>query len=220
MHKVGTKAFDKISDEKKNTVIQAALEEFSEKGYGGSSMNSICKSAGISKGSLFFYFNNKKDLFHSIVNFAVNLVKTHLRNARDRTENENFYVRLEKIIFTGFDFIDNHPRLAKIYFNFLQSTDSPLGARIVSDLHEQSRRFLGELTAAGIDSGEIDKAVNPERTAYFINTLLDQLMRGYFLEYLSKNLDLYNADKRKLREWVEDIVDFVKYGISIRENSK
>lgn len=53
---------------KKNLIKKTALLLFSEKGYANVSTNEIAKSAGISIGSLYSYFKNKKVIYEELVN--------------------------------------------------------------------------------------------------------------------------------------------------------
>lgn len=48
-------------------ILEAALELFAEKGYASTRMDDVAKKAGISKGTLYLYFNNKEDIFHSVI---------------------------------------------------------------------------------------------------------------------------------------------------------
>ena len=43
-------------------IIQAALNEFLEKGYEGTSMDAIALRAGISKGGLYHHFKSKEEI--------------------------------------------------------------------------------------------------------------------------------------------------------------
>ena len=52
-----------LSEEKQQRILNAALKEFAQKGYKNASTNQIVKEADISKGLLFHYFKNKKQLF-------------------------------------------------------------------------------------------------------------------------------------------------------------
>ncbi len=53
--------------EKRALLIKAAKEEFLEKGYNKASLRSICSKAGVTTGALYFFFENKEDLFAAIV---------------------------------------------------------------------------------------------------------------------------------------------------------
>ena len=56
-----------LKDDVKDNIRKAALEEFSKKGYGGSSMRVIARNAGIVMGNIYRYFENKEALFNSTV---------------------------------------------------------------------------------------------------------------------------------------------------------
>src|SRR5947209_17816539 len=53
--------------ERKDDVLDAAMIEFAEKGYGGTSTEDIAKRAGISQPYLFRLFGTKKELFKATV---------------------------------------------------------------------------------------------------------------------------------------------------------
>ena len=48
-------------------IQQAALEEFSDKGFLGASLRQIVKNAGVTTGAFYGYFSSKEALFASIV---------------------------------------------------------------------------------------------------------------------------------------------------------
>ena len=48
-------------------IQQAALEEFSDKGFFGASLRQIVKNAGVTTGAFYGYFSSKEALFASIV---------------------------------------------------------------------------------------------------------------------------------------------------------
>ena len=52
-----------LDEERFDTVANAALETFAREGYKGASTEQIARKAGMSKGLLFFYFRNKRELY-------------------------------------------------------------------------------------------------------------------------------------------------------------
>ncbi|HEY9052399.1 MAG TPA: TetR/AcrR family transcriptional regulator [Gammaproteobacteria bacterium] len=72
-------------------ILDAALELFTEKGYAATRMDDVAKQAGISKGTLYLYFNNKEAIFHSVVQEMItpklkqveDMVKLHKGTAED-----------------------------------------------------------------------------------------------------------------------------------------
>src|ERR1700679_3834721 len=52
---------------KRRQIVQGARSIFLAQGFDAASMNDIARSAGVSKGTLYVYFDNKEQLFQAIV---------------------------------------------------------------------------------------------------------------------------------------------------------
>ena len=52
-------------------IVAAALEVFAEKGFAAAKLDEIATRAGVSKGSLYLYFETKEDLFRAVVRQAL-----------------------------------------------------------------------------------------------------------------------------------------------------
>ena len=57
--------------ESKKKIINAALKVFTEHGYKGASMRMIAEAADLSVGGLYLYFNNKEDLYLTLIKDAL-----------------------------------------------------------------------------------------------------------------------------------------------------
>ncbi len=55
--------FHNLSKEKKRKIFEAAVQEFSNRRFSEASINQIIKTAGISRGSFYQYFNDKEDIY-------------------------------------------------------------------------------------------------------------------------------------------------------------
>lgn len=59
--------FYNLSDEKKDRIFDAALQEFSARSFKEASLNQIIKNADIPKGSFYQYFDNKEDIYSYMI---------------------------------------------------------------------------------------------------------------------------------------------------------
>ncbi|PLY05792.1 MAG: TetR family transcriptional regulator [Arcobacter sp.] len=55
-----------LNEEKRKAIIKASIREFYEKGFEGSSMDTISKEANVSKATVYNHFKNKEELFIAI----------------------------------------------------------------------------------------------------------------------------------------------------------
>ena len=215
----GTDLFRNLSSEKQEKVFQAAVGEFASKGYRGASMNSLVKAAGISKGSLFQYFRSKRNLFDAVLEIAVQQVKRYLKQVRAETEDLSFAERLEKLLRSGFRFIDEHPLLTAVYFQLLQSGDAPFGSDRMVQLRRQGSEFLSDLVERAVSKGELSPAIDVQRTGFLINSLLETLLRAYYTEFLDSGLGLYKGNSEELDLWIKAAVNLICSGIKNNSES-
>ncbi|MDE7178437.1 MAG: TetR/AcrR family transcriptional regulator [Lachnospiraceae bacterium] len=62
----------KVEQGTRELLIGSAKKEFSEKGYMKASLRKICSEAGVTTGSLYFFFNDKEELFGALVDEPIN----------------------------------------------------------------------------------------------------------------------------------------------------
>lgn len=84
--------FDNLDPAKQESILSVAAQEFAENGYSKASVNRIIEAAGLSKGSLYYYFEDKSDLFSTVLERAI----TRLLEAAgwfdlENTTPENFW---------------------------------------------------------------------------------------------------------------------------------
>lgn len=88
-----------IEYEKRTLLLEAAKKEFREKGYNKASLRSICAKAGVTTGALYFFFENKAELFSAIVDEPVKGLKKmlieHFKDDREYMEHLDSFENME-----------------------------------------------------------------------------------------------------------------------------
>jgi TetR/AcrR family transcriptional repressor of nem operon len=83
------------------TLLNAAIQLMKERGYNGTSVDDICRAAGVTKGSFFHYFSSKEDLAraaiaHSAMQVDAQTEAAGYRNRLDPKERVLGYVEYRK----------------------------------------------------------------------------------------------------------------------------
>ncbi len=211
-----SRLFQTLSIEKREKIFNAAAREFAENGYRKASVNSIVRDAGISKGSLFQYFTTKRNLFDGLVRIASDQVKEYLKSVRDETREVEFFARLDRLIRAGFQFIDDRPTLSRIYFQLLQSGDSPFGTERIVELRRRGEGFLQDLMVEAQQNGELRADLDLEKLSFILYSILETMLRSYYLDHLSGPRGIYQGDPETLDAWIATVVDFVRNGLTNR----
>ncbi len=71
------RVFAELPEDKQKRILNAAYAEFGMHGYKNASTNRMVQAAGISKGTLFYYFNSKNELFNDLVDRALDSTVAH-----------------------------------------------------------------------------------------------------------------------------------------------
>jgi len=100
----------KLDTEKKNRIINSAIEEFSKYPFNKASTNNIVKNAEISKGLLFHYFGNKKELYEYISGFVIHKLFDEITKRID-WENTDLFDRIKQIALAKIELAADYPQL-------------------------------------------------------------------------------------------------------------
>lgn len=91
-------------------LCEAALDEFSTHSFGEASLNDIIKTAGMNKGSFYYRFYDKMDLYLSLFQ-KLSIEKLELFRQYDDSNTENdFYNSIKKKAILGILFARKEPR--------------------------------------------------------------------------------------------------------------
>jgi AcrR family transcriptional regulator len=154
--------------------LAVALDLFSERNFASVTIKDIAAALGVNSALLYYYFDDKADLFRATIDYAVRIAfATMSRFETDRADPEELVVA----------WLANHvERYAEIHsfvkialdFRSSRMRDPAIEAAIAS-FYAKERRLLSGLIRRGVRQGRF-RLVNAARTAQFISTHLDGCM--------------------------------------------
>lgn len=62
----------------KTAIFEAAIKVFSNSGYNGATMEEIALNAGVAKGTLYYHFKSKEEIFKYIIKEGMNIIKEQI----------------------------------------------------------------------------------------------------------------------------------------------
>ncbi len=170
-------------------ILDAALTVFVEKGFAATRLDDVAVAAGISKGLLYRYFDNKAELFKEVIRQTL---VTTIRDVGDRARASASAVAaldmfLEQMIAIAID--ARRSAIPKLVIS--ESGSFPeLAVFYLAEVIGPGLQQLAGLVGRGVESGELRK-VNPELAAKSIIAplLLSVIWRHTFARYDSKRFD-------------------------------
>lgn len=122
--------FFELSLEKRERIISACIAEFARYGYHNSSTNRIIAASGISKGSLFKYFESKEELYLYILDLVATEMIADLSENTDCLSDDIFTIAIEYSALE-FSWYAEHPEKARLIINAFTKSDSEIYHRIL-----------------------------------------------------------------------------------------
>ncbi|MFH1796767.1 MAG: TetR family transcriptional regulator C-terminal domain-containing protein [Pseudomonadota bacterium] len=104
----------RIQTEKRETILEAALEVFSTHGFRGSTIDQIATAAGMSKPNLLYYFRRKEDIFTTLIQ---RLLDTWLAPLRELDDEGDPLTELRSYIRRKIEMARDYPRESRIFAN-------------------------------------------------------------------------------------------------------
>ena len=211
------KTFQNLTKAKQDIIIRVAVEEFSEKGYAGASINSLVERLAIAKGSIFQYFGDKKGLFLFVFNKTLEMVKDHLREIRDLPTDEDFFARLERILNAGVLFLHEHPLIYSLYLKTLFESDIPFRNEMLLALRKHSLGYIRSLLETAKKRGELRDDIDIDKASFVLDAVMDRFLQAQTMLHLDAGLGIYKCDENNAGRWITDLVDIMRLGMGLKK---
>ena len=208
--------FKNLEHEKRQRILDAAVDEFARHGFRQASVNQMVQRLGIAKGSIFQYFGSKEGLFRLIFDYAVDLVRHSLRRVKQETVESDFMERMRRSLLMGIRFIQQHPRIYQIYLKMLFQEDFPWRNEFLQQVHLFSAEYLKPLVEDGIAKGELRSDLDVDMTVFFLDALPDRFLQAYCVSFLDAGAGLYNSSEETIRAKVEEFIGILQRGVGYR----
>lgn len=104
--------YDEIRKQKKQLIMDTALELFAENGFHATSMNQVAKKAGVSKGLAYNYFESKQEILDEIIKTGFDSIYSHFDLNHDGILTRNEF---EHFIRNSFKAIGQNRKFWKLY---------------------------------------------------------------------------------------------------------
>lgn len=141
---------DNIREEKMMRIITAAAKVFAADGFHKATVERIANAAQIGKGTVYLYFNSKRDLFHAVI--MEGFIKLNKQIAAIIASSCNSRDKLRQVISLEMSFFKDQEDLGRILISNKGSFDSKLH-RMLFELQNKYILLISEIIKEGIEEG-------------------------------------------------------------------
>lgn len=155
----------------KRKIFETAMKLFSEKGYEATSIEEITATMGVAKGTLYYHFKSKEEIFNVLVEDGMKLLENSIEIKTSKCDNTKD--KLKAIILIQIKAIIKYESVLSIIFSQIYGTENK--NKHCQDKVEQYINVVKKVIDEGIEKGDI-KPCNSRFLAYTIFSLTSTIM--------------------------------------------
>lgn len=182
-------------DNKKDRIIEAAVQILSRKGYHNTKMEEIAVAAGIGKGTVYEYFTGKLQLLQEIMERSFHLYDYSLHS--DLNNSLSLEQKIRKLVEGHIRFCQNNKELTRLLFFDTETIDNE-----IRDWAWEKRRMketqMQKIFTEAVSSGEI-RTMDTE----LLTIMVSGIFTSFWIPITIEGLDI---DAVSAAERVTDII--------------
>lgn len=191
-----------LKEQRKIEIIKSAMQVFGEHGYYRGKVEEIAINAGIGKGTVYEYFQSKKEIFQEMLQY---MFDSYIEAAIKSTSNQTT-VRDKLIALLDFhwNFISTHADVIEQSFFRFENISESIRPHIFK-VHRRIFKFILNIVVEGIEKGEI----NPEVDKEMASIVLLSTISGSNIKRIVSDEDFIDSGT---------IIDMIFEGIGVTKN--
>ena len=208
-----TRTFRRLDPTRQQAVINAILEEATEKGPASLNIKEIARRADVAVGSLYQYFPNREGL----LDFAIELC---VRYMNDMFEMSQPYLKamplkqaLTSYLTVGIEWGKTESGLVRFFGKAAYQGDTDLAERVVRPVAGMMRKIMLELLEAAVQRGEIRAEVDLEAASRLVNGIMILVGDSQMLPYLNTYFQITD-EKVSPERIMEALIEFILKGLN------
>ena len=206
--------FFNLPDEKREQILQVAIDEFAKNDYDSASISRIVARAGIAKGSFYQYFADKEDLYAYLLGLLAEAKTQFLSLDHPDPHHVGIFAYLRWTAEVGVAFELRYPKLTRIGLRYVKAGARSQGFDL--QVREATLAFYQRLVEIGKQQGDIAADIDPELAAVIFDTTLNTV--GHYI--LGRVIGEGDAAEQESRAFLErpEVKELFAQTVSILEH--
>jgi len=199
--------FFRLSEQKQQNLLDASIKEFSQYSYESASINRIIALANISKGGLFKYIENKRDLYLYTIEQVLTEVVEYQCEIIDYSSS-CYFERLKSLIKAGFEFYKKYTDKYKMEFLAYTDFSSPCYNDVIQIRHKLIQKYQSKM----LENTEWSKYSYTKDEILMVS---EYLIGGYNIRFASNMIDIENLNQLEIQTFkeLELVFKVIKAGV-------
>ncbi len=165
--------------DRRQLIVDAANQSFSQFGYKATTMDQVAKTANVGKGTIYTFFENKEELFDEIISTLIKEMKNAAEEVID--DKATFRKNVHRSIYRILEFRKEHQLTIKL-FQEEREFGTPKVLEVIRRVEAAILSYIKVKLDQALERDEI-KPCNPQLTAFIMVKLYIALIFDWEREH-------------------------------------
>lgn len=208
------KTFFNLEEKKKESIMRSAVNEFSERGFEKANVGNIAENANVSKGSIYQYFNNKKELFFFSVKWSTDFIGKKYGN---HFISDNKDINIFDLFYKNSKSLWVQMREERKLIIFVQDVFLGKYKNLTDESMSYMMDILNEYTLKLIQNGKKNGSIRKDIDDNMLSIFITAVSMG-FKEHMMRNsrengIDIIDEDFEINEKEIKSMIELLKNGM-------
>jgi TetR/AcrR family acrAB operon transcriptional repressor len=190
------------AEQTRQDLLEAALTVFSQKGFTATRLEDVARSAGVTRGAIYYHFGSKAELFGALIEEANKIGNSAIDQAI--SEGGTFTEIVSRILVYTFYLLEDDRRFREV---MALQLNTPEAEGYSQRRYNEARELVASISGLFkviIEQGELRRDLDPDTAA--------RAFLGY--QYGLSNLWLFNREAFSIKESAPELAEVFVRGIA------
>lgn len=182
----------------KKAIFDSAIKIFSKDGYDGATMDDVASNAGVAKGTLYYHFKSKEEIFKYIIKEGMNLIKEKIDYETSKVDSS--IAKLKVVCKVQLCLVNDNRDFFKVVMSQLwgQEIRQLELRKVVGDYIDNIKQYLDEAMQDGV--------IKKGNSSFMAYTVFGTICSATIYE-------LINRDIESLDKLIDNLMNYMMFGI-------
>jgi len=195
--------FDKLDPAKQEAILNAGLEAFATHGFEGASYNQIIERAGVSKGAMYYYFDDKEDLYSTVVRRELEGLAEQFRSVPHVETLQEYWSMMREVMEGFMQFALRRPHTLGLFRGLLRMKKEGIHNPLIQEIHQVGNDFTRSFIEVGQRVGAVRSDIEQELLVAIVSAV-DEAGDMYLVEKEDE------FTEEGMRYWGETFLDLLR----------
>lgn len=184
----------------KRVIVDSAIKVFSSNGYNGATMDDIALNAGVAKGTLYYHFKSKEEIFKYIIMEGINVISEEISEATNKEMDS--IAKLKSICKVQLELVYKNRDFFKVIMSQLWGEE--LRQVELREIVQKYIEYIEKYVQQAMNNGLIRKGESSFMAYTFFGTLCSAAV-----------YELLNQEETNIEDVIDNLLQYILQGISV-----